>query len=455
MAVAVSRKRRIAFAWGGARRQLLAFAGVSLAFAALASVTAVKTPAWEGNDEPSHVQNVETLAAGHWYRIPTNFRAHHTPGLLIGPGFAVELHQPPLYYLLLAGWQRLSGQPPRPVNPGPARLFTPSGLYLHHSAADHRFLLLLRFPNIVLGLLTIWLTFLTARLLSRGTWVPVLAAAIVAFMPRFVFVSAFVTNDNLVNTLGAGVAYAAVRASATRTAAWIAAVGAVLGLLVITKLSALPAVIVLIPLVLMRKGWIVRAKAVGAAIAPILLIGGWYLVQNQVRYGDPLTAAATSHYLAPIGGLGSFGPYVVHNPLQLVFAGVPSKIFARFWYSSMFPPFSWPALANSVFWVALVLSLAGLLRLSSSIRRVTEFRHQLTVLLTLVVAAFASVWIVAFKTDAYDPRLALIGLPTLACFAALGLSRWRLSLALALPLLELGGTLVAIQQSVLSVPWSH
>jgi hypothetical protein len=45
-------------------------------------------------------------------------------------------------------------------------------------------------------------------------------------------------------------------------------------------------------------------------------------------------------------------------------------------------------------------------------------------------------------------------LPALACLAALGLSRLRLPLALALPLVELFGTLVAIQQNVLSVHWS-
>jgi len=403
------------------------------------------------------VQNVETLAAGHWYRIPTNLRARRIPGLRIGPGFAVELHQPPLYYLLLAGWQRLAGQRPRTVNPGAASFLAleqKRGLYLHHSAADHRFLLLLRLPNVVLGVLTIWLTFLTARLLSSNLRVPVLAATIVAFMPRFVFISAFVTNDNLVNTLGAALAYVSVRSTVPRNRWWIVAVGAVLGLLLITKLSALPAIVVLIPLVLARKGWVARARLLGAAIAPIVLIGGWYLIQNQVRYGDPLAAAASQHYLAPTGGLGSFGPYVVMDPLQLVFANVPSTIFAHFWYSSIFPPFHWPPLVNALFWVALALSLTGLLRLRNLRSPRQKYRSQLTVLLTLVAVAFASVWIVAFNTAAYDPRLALLALPALACLAALGLSRLRLPLALALPLVELFGTLVAIQQNVLSVHWS-
>jgi hypothetical protein len=88
-------------------------------------------------------------------------------------------------------------------------------------------------------------------------------------------------------------------------------------------------------------------------------------------------------------------------------------------------------------------------------RRSADSRGRLIVLITLVVAAFASVWIVAFNTAAYDPRLALLGLPPLVCLAAIGLVRWGLRFAVAFPLIEFAGTLVAMQQNVLSVPWSH
>jgi hypothetical protein len=40
---------------------------VLIVFVVLAATIAVKTPAWESNDEPDHVQNIETLVAGHWY----------------------------------------------------------------------------------------------------------------------------------------------------------------------------------------------------------------------------------------------------------------------------------------------------------------------------------------------------------------------------------------------------
>ena len=49
------------------RRAKVALAVVITVFALISSVIAVKTPAWESNDEPGHVQNIETLVSGHWY----------------------------------------------------------------------------------------------------------------------------------------------------------------------------------------------------------------------------------------------------------------------------------------------------------------------------------------------------------------------------------------------------
>lgn len=442
-----------------ARRQTVGLIGVAAVFVALGTVVSVKTPAWEAQDEASHVQNVEVIAAGHWYRIPPSLL--HRRDLRPRPSAAFlsnELHQPPLYYVLLAGWQRMMGQPAHNVDPGPASLITLAlghGLYLRHSSSDHRFLLWLRIPNLLLGLLTIYLTFLAVRVLTTEQWIPVIAAAIVAFLPRFLFLSSFVTNDNLVNVLGAGLAYAGVRAVASAALRWSVIVGALLGLLVLTKLSALTAIVVLIPIALARRGWAPRAQVIAAALVTMLVIGGWYLVQNDVRYGDPLAIAASEHYLAPLGGLGTLGPYVLHDPLRLIFLSVPSRVLHQFWYASTMPPFTWPLAVDAVFWLAVVLALSRLATVRNSSNGVERLsRHQLGVLVTLVIAAFTSVWVVAFNTAAYDARLAFLGLPSLACLCALGLDRWKPPIRLVLPILELSATIVAIQQNVLSVHWT-
>jgi len=182
-------------------------------FVVLSAVIAIRTPAWESSDEPGHVQNIETLVGGHWYRM--------------GPNTGNEAHQAPLYYIVMATWQRVSGQPARIPNPGDATFANhrSRGLFLHHTAADHRFLLWLRLPNVLLGAATILLTALAVRRLTSDPWTPVVAASIVAFTPRFVFLSAFVTNDNLVNLLGALLTFLAVGFLDRPTVWRIAAVG--------------------------------------------------------------------------------------------------------------------------------------------------------------------------------------------------------------------------------------
>jgi hypothetical protein len=53
--------------WPGSPRKVwLGLALVLIVFVVLAATVAVKTPAWESNDEPDHVQNIEAslLAIG-------------------------------------------------------------------------------------------------------------------------------------------------------------------------------------------------------------------------------------------------------------------------------------------------------------------------------------------------------------------------------------------------------
>jgi hypothetical protein len=186
-----------------------------------------------------------------------------------------EAHQTPLYYLVLAGWQRLAGVSARPPKPGPPDVGYPSrGFFVHHSSADHRFLLWLRFPNVVLGALSIWVTFLAARLITKDPWTPVIAASIVGFLPRFVFLSAFVTNDNLVNRLGAFLTLVALQCYLRPTRWRMAVVGGVVGLLITTKLSTLPMALVVIVLSFRPRCWLDRARLIATGSASAVAFCG-------------------------------------------------------------------------------------------------------------------------------------------------------------------------------------
>ena len=368
----------------------------------------------------------------------------------LGATSGAEAHQPPLYYLLLAGWQRLAGQSPRIPHPGAKSLQTARGSYAHHSAADLRFLLWLRIPNIVLGALTIWFTFLAARLITSDPWTPVVAASIVGFLPRIVFLSAFVTNDNLVNLLGAILTFTALGYTLSPTRWRMSLVGAVVGLLIITKFSALPLAAIILVLAFRQREGLRRAELVILGLLSCVVVSGWYLIQNTVRYGDPFALSATQQYLAKTGGLDtSYGvPYKVTDPVKYVLIDVPGKFLHVFWYGSGWGEvFRWPWSIGLLFWIAMAVALVGLIG-----RHVSQ--PVLLVLGVLVVTSFLSVWIVAFQTASYDPRLALEGLPALACLGALGLERWKVGIRFLLPIVGLGGTIFAIQTNVLAVHWT-
>src|SRR5204862_6742866 len=85
-------------------------------YLAFASAFTLLTPAWENNDERDHVKYIEYVDE------------HGTPPRIVLEN-GIESHQPPLYYYLEAGWQRLLGlgtfavdsPPPSPT------LFSPTG----------------------------------------------------------------------------------------------------------------------------------------------------------------------------------------------------------------------------------------------------------------------------------------------------------------------------------------
>lgn len=435
------------------RWPMVALAAVLVAFVILGAVIAVKTPAYESADEPGHVENIETLVSGHWYSLTP-----HCP-LTVRTGFSclngTEAHQAPLYYLLLAGWQRVVAQPVQPPHPflgkplGPGIFGAHGELYLQHSAAEHRFLLWLRLPNVLMGALTVFLAYCAVRLTTADRWTPVLAASMVAFLPRFVFLSAFVTNDNLVDLLGALFVLLALRYALGPSRWRMVAVGGTLGLLVTTKLSALPIALVIVVLASMVSDWRRRAEFAALGFGSALVVCGWYLVQNTVRYGDPLARTASARYLSVVGGLGTaFGqPYRVTDPLRLVFVDVPDRIVRSFWYQSGWNQFRWSLPVDLAITAVFAVALLGLIGRDIS-------RSILLTLWSIFISSFLCVWIISFQTHTYEARYAYVGLVAIIGLAALGLERWKVGVRFLIPLAGLVGTVAALQLDVLSVHWT-
>jgi len=433
------------------RQVWLGLALVLFMFVALSSIIAIETPAWESADEPSQVQNVESIVGGHWYGINTH--CQYEFGVSTKSSCSNdEVQQAPVYYLAMAAWQKAVGLPQRPPSKERSSLEGLFGLreeFLNHSASDHRFLLWLRFPNIALGASTVLVVFLAIRRVSRDPWTPVVAAAVIAFLPRFVFLSSFVTNDNLVNLLGAVLGYFALMFITSPNRWKMAWVGATFGLLVATKLSALPMGLVIVVIVLLTPTWKRRLSLIAVAGAGAVLTCGWYLIQNMVRYGDPLAKSATSRYLAANGGLGTFfgQPYRVRDPLGLVFWHVPQVIIRSIWYESGWNQFHWSMPVNVTIAVVVIIVLLG-------IRGQKTCRDVLITLATIAGSALVSVWVVATQTATYEGRYALVGCVGIAGLIAFALERWTVPVRFLLPAAGVVGTCIAIQSSVLGVHWS-
>jgi 4-amino-4-deoxy-L-arabinose transferase-like glycosyltransferase len=432
-------RQRIARQLGGRRSPTgvrVALILVVFGFIVLSSVIAVKTPPWQSSDEPEHVRNIETLVSGHWYGMNLDCRPKPSQASLTSCA-GDEAQQAPLYYMLMAGWQDLVGLPAEP----------PPQQY-----PDQSFLLLLRFPNIVLGAATVIMSFLAARLMARDVWTPVIAAGLIAFLPRLVFLSAFVSNDNLVNFFGAILTFCALRFNQRVTSQWMIATGAVFGLLVTTKLSVLPLALVIPFLALLGPTWRRRLWLAACGSLSALVVSAWYLVQNWVRYGDPLARHVSAVYLGRIGGVGEFFygvpiPYVVTNPLNLVFIAVPTRIVTGFWYQSDWGRYQWSALTGLIITGVVVVLLLCLIH-----QRISK--RVLAVLGTISVLSFASVWLLAFQTATYQARYALVGLSAMASLLALALQRFPVWVRWMVPAAGLVGCVIAVQQDVLGVHWT-
>jgi hypothetical protein len=428
-----------------------ALAAVVLLFVGLSAAVLMWTPPWESNDEPDHVRNVATLAQGKWYRIE--------------PGAGYSAHQAPLYYMAMSVWHRaLQLDRAVPTPPRDDRVLLRPGPMFRHDypghADDERRVRLLRIPNIALGVATILLTFACARRLTDDPWTPVVAAATVASIPRFVFLSGVINNDNLVHALGAVLAFVTVHyltAPPTSTSRRVFAsgiIGVVFGALVLTKISAVPlgvgAAFAIFFLSRSRAEFfrLATAGALGTALAC-----GWWLVRNNIWYGDPLASTASKEHLRLNAFAQRFEP-PPESAVEKIFSSVPETLLNSFFYISGWSQWRWSLRAHAPYWLLTLASFAGFLPRAGRQRMEPGVRHAVLVLAALLVGAFSSLWFVGLLNTALPTtiqgRLAFSGLAALGCLVALGVERLGVPVVarFTLPFLGLAGTLIALRQDV-------
>jgi uncharacterized membrane protein len=389
---------------------------------------AILTPAWEAPDEPSHVLNVQTLVRGHWYRMERDA--------------GLEPHQPPLYYLGLAGWQRLfrtRARDPQPVGLPLSRLSCSHGVCGRY----------LRIPSVLYGVGVLLLTAAVARRLSRDQWTPVVAAAMVAGVPGFVFLSGSVNNDNLSNLLAAVLLFACVafvdRAPQTTREGWRWALllGGLAGLLLLTKLSAATLLLGLVVAILTAtKRARPRFDLLALTAVSAVVVSSFWLLQNLRWYDDPLAVTRSREYLSggwggPIFGLGRPRSY---GAARILLVDLPELLYRGFWYNL--------PIGQLPLWLALLVAVGGLA--IPNARATPRNTAHLVLLAAFVAAALVALGAVIMQTTTTRTSIAYIGLPALCCLAALGIERLPIPIAVrfAGPVLGLVTTAIGLQGTI-------
>ncbi len=304
-------------------------AALLLAFTLLALAYGRATPLGEAPDEPTHVQYVLFLREN-----------GRLPQVLGRPDGLPQGKHPPLYYLLGAlttagsrfetiGFVRNRHFSHKLDDPSVAGYFVHrdlDGPVDERDAAGRRAVALLRLVSLLSGLVVVGATWWLGRLLwSDERTLAVAAAAMAAFLPGYVFFSGVFNNDTLASAwvaLALVLAVRLVQGHADRRD--LAALGVVLGLGLITKLTTLPA-FGFAGLAVLAHAWRSRAEQtplrflMRAALwigVPATALSGWWLVRNMRLYGwkDPLGTRAWSqsigHSLREIPFSEEIGTYL-------------------------------------------------------------------------------------------------------------------------------------------------
>jgi 4-amino-4-deoxy-L-arabinose transferase-like glycosyltransferase len=274
-------------------------------FVLLAALYSVVNPLFEAPDEVWHYEYVRWLVEGQGLPRPEDVGA---------APWRQQGSQPPLYYALAAALTA-----PIPTdNATVAIRYNPHAAVGQGAAADNKNIMvhgaverwpwrgvvlaahLVRLFSVLLGGLTVVCTCQIARTLyPESRVIPSMAALLVAANPQFLFISASVSNDNLVTALcavGLWLLVHLVRQPSHPSLAQLVGLGLVTGAAALSKLSGL-ALLGLAGLTLLWLSWRERSLRQflwqGGLVAVVaLLVAGWWYWRNWQLYGDPLGLTA-------------------------------------------------------------------------------------------------------------------------------------------------------------------
>ncbi len=404
----------------------------------VAGLFAVFTPPWQAPDEPAHYNYVAqvakngccpTIEPGDWNSpYLEQLKATHFAADLLGNLNTIQYedHQPPLYYLLQAPIFSLTGGS----------------------------LIAMRLVSVVFGAGIVICAYLLGLLVVPGKpQVALAAAALVAFLPQHVAITASANNDSLSNFIVVG-GLLAVTAYLQGRAVKEWQLGLVVGIGLLTKVSTLFLGGVVGLAILLkwwseggRTQWKLLLRRVLMFAVPALVLGGIWWAHSMSVYGFPdlfglrqhdrvvTDQARTADLIAQIG----WGGYV---------SRAVQTTFNSFWGQFGWMALPLPEWIYSVIQVLLLVCISGLgMRVfisrgdegSIDLSRQRAQRNVWIILITTMVLAVLAYIYYNTVFLQLQGRYMFAGLVPFALVLATGIEAWREWLTNRLPQIALRG----------------
>lgn len=442
-----------------AKNERLLVAATLLLFLLLGLWYSLAVPPFETPDEIYHYAFARHLAQGN----PLPVQSADVKG-----PWEQEGSQAPLYYMAV-GWltaaidqsdfAAISTFNPR-ANIGDP-LFLGNKNRMLYSAAVHPLqgvnlaLHIGRWFSLLLGAITLWLTYRTARLLfSPASWLPLLALWLAASIPQFVFISAAFSNDSMIIVTSAAVVYWLARLLGKPAQArlqpweWLV-LGVLLGLAALSKLQGLGLFALSIGAVLLlawtRRDWWLPVRAGLPVALPALALAGWWYWRNYTLYGD------WSGVQNLIANNGARAARLTLSGFLLEFRGLRFSFWGLFgWFNILLPIWIYTILD-----LVTIAALAGLLwqLVGTRTRLLQAPSNRVWMLLVLwATLSFALIFYWITQANGSQGRLLFPAIGPLAILLVMGLDfwlcyapqRWHFGALAALPILLLGCSLLTL-----------
>lgn len=440
---------------------------ILIAFVFVGITYSVVVPPFEAPDEWSHLSLVRYFVTHKASppRVLPERRASTGPDM----AWFLTYHDPPLYYApplyhglcgLLVFWADMDDLPSR-LTPSPSWekgwVPEPDGtprnknIYVHRpdetwdQSSTVRVTHVLRVASLMMGAVTVLCAYaLTHLLWPERPFLALGAAAFVAFNPKFISISASVTNDNLLNMLF-GLSLVCMLRCIRDGAAWHrwALLGGLVGVGLLTKQSAL----LLLPIGLLAaawqrsSGWRKMVVDGTAFLLAALAVGGWWYGRNAFLYGDPL--GMEPHFASQVP--------LAHFGLAEAWKAARSYWAAFGWAPILIEPWMYAVVGGMM--LAALAGIAVAAWPGGSLWHAPAERKRGLALLAFSLALNGVGFVRwALATGAPTGRLLFPTLPAVGVLCAWGLAqwaRWRVARWALLAVVALAVTLAAL------VPWCY